>query len=274
MSLWHRLGFGRERADAAALEQQVNALQSALARCKGVARQWYGRRRALEAVGAVVIFAAGFWLGANREPLTQSVVGLVPALDFISPAPDSEAAYAAYEKGDPARALRLSRPLAEQGDVRAQSLLGLIHSNGRSALRDDAEAARWFRLAADQGDAGAQFRLGVMYFEGQGVTQDHDEAVSLYRLAADQGYAQAQYNLGVLYATGEAVEQDNVTAHMWFNLAVASFPASDTRNRNAAVQSRDVVAAKLTREQLAEAQRLAREWKPVRRTQQQAAGTA
>jgi hypothetical protein len=50
---------------------------------------------------------------------------------------------------------------------------------------------------------------------------------------------------------------------MWFNLAVAQFPASDTRNRTAAVNSRDLMANKLTREQLAEAQKLAREWQPT-----------
>jgi uncharacterized protein len=49
---------------------------------------------------------------------------------------------------------------------------------------------------------------------------------------------------------------------MWFNLAAARFPASDTRNRGLAVKNRDVVAGKMTSDQLAEAQKLAREWKP------------
>ena len=66
----------------------------------------------------------------------------------------------------------------------------------------------------------------------------------------------------LLYAQGEGAPQDNVSAHMWFNLAAARFPASDTRNRDVAVKSRDVVAGKMTAEQIAEAQRRAREWKP------------
>jgi uncharacterized protein len=118
-----------------------------------------------------------------------------------------------------------------------------------------------------QGDAAAQFRLGLMYSEGHGVPQDHAEAAEWYQRAANERYAQAQYNLGLLYANGEGVAQDNVQAHLWFNLAAVHFPASDTRNRNAALNSRDVVARKLTREQLAEAQKLAREWKPVRLAQ-------
>jgi len=121
---------------------------------------------------------------------------------------------------------------------------------------------KWFRLAADQGDAPAQFNLGVMYAEGQGVPQDNAQAAEWYRLAADHNHAQAQYNLGLWYAQGEGGSQDYVSAHMWFNLAASRFPASDTRNRSLAVKNRDVMAGKMSSEQVAEAQKLAREWKP------------
>ena len=56
--------------------------------------------------------------------------------------------------------------------------------------------------------------------------------------------------------------QNVVDAHMWFNLAAARFPANDTRNRTAAVKNRDTVASEMSSEQLAEAQKRAREWKP------------
>src|SRR6516225_5945556 len=82
------------------------------------------------------------------------------------------------------------------------------------------------------------------------------------RRAADQGDAQAQYNLGLAYARGEGVTQNAVEAHMWFNLAAARFPANDTRNRTAAVKNRDTVAGEMSSEQLAEAQKREREWKP------------
>src|SRR5262245_9264598 len=268
MSLWSRFGLGRSRAEAAALEQQVTALQTALARCKSVTRRWSVKRRTLEAVGAVLLLAAGFALGAHQEALTRSASDLVVAVGFASPARGADAAYAAYQKGDHAAALRLARPLAEQGDVRAQSLVGLLYQTGRGAPRDDAEALKWLRRAADRDDAGAQFGLGVAYSEGRGVPEDDAEAANWYRRAADQGYAPAQYNLGVLYVNGEGVAQDNVSAHMWFNIAVATFPPTDTRNRGAAVQSRDVVAGKMTRDQIAEAQKLAREWRPIRPSRQ------
>lgn len=82
-----------------------------------------------------------------------------------------------------------------------------------------------------------------------------------YRLAADQGDAPAQYNLGLSYAKGEVGEPDNVTAYVWFNLAAARFPVSDLR-RSAAAANRDLVASKMTPDQIAEAQRLTRDWKP------------
>ncbi len=83
-----------------------------------------------------------------------------------------------------------------------------------------------------------------------------------YRKAAEQGVAAAQLNLGVRYDNGQGVPQDYVQAHVWFNLAAARFLASETENRETAVRNRDRVAAKMTVAQIAEAQRLAREWKP------------
>src|SRR6266446_731413 len=67
-----------------------------------------------------------------------------------------------------------------------------------------------------------------------------------------------------IYALQAALDQckDVVDAHMWFNLAAARFPANDTRNRTAAVKNRDTVAGEMSSEQLAEAQKRAREWKP------------
>ena len=94
-----------------------------------------------------------------------------------------------------------------------------------------------------------------MYENGNGVPQDYAEAVKWYRKAADQGYARAQNNLGVMYNRGQGVPQDYVMAHMWFNLAAA---LGDEK----ALKTRDALAKNMTSEQIAEAQRLAREWKP------------
>ena len=133
--------------------------------------------------------------------------------------------------------------------------VGLEHYSSK----DYVQAIKPFRLAAEQGDATAQFYLGVMYDNGEGVPQDYAEAVKWYRLAAEQGYASAQFNLGVMYNAGQGVPQDYARAHKWLNLAASRASAEKNKKYGAA---RDQVAEKMTAAQIAEAQRLAREWKP------------
>ena len=162
---------------------------------------------------------------------------------------------AAYNKGDYATALHLWSPLADHGNAGAQKNLGLMYRTGEGVTRDYAAAMSWYRKAAEQGDANAQFNLGVMYANGQSVPQNYEAAVSWYRKAAEQGDANAQFNLGNMYATGRGGPQDSVQAHMWLNLAASK---GDTD----AVKVRDKVAEKMTPAQIAEAQKMAAEWKP------------
>jgi TPR repeat protein len=259
---WRSFGLGRDRADEAVLKERVTALQAALDKCKATARRWTELRLGFVAAIAMVCLALGFVLGLYSGPLKQAAVDLAAAVGLASPPRNADAAFAAYQNGNYAAALQLSRPLADQGDARAQSILGLIYYGGRGVPQDDNEAVKWFRRAADQDDVFGNFYLGVMFADGRGVPQDYAEAAKWYRLAADLGDAQSQYNLGLAYAKGEGVSRDNVSAHMWFNLAAARFPASDLRSRSAAVRNRDLMAGNMTPEQLAEAQKLARDWKP------------
>ena len=117
---------------------------------------------------------------------------------------------------------------------------------------DYAAAMKIIRPLAAKGEAGAQASLGFMYEKGEGVLQDYAQAVKWYRLAAAQGLATAQSNLGVMYAKGQGVPMDDVRAHMWFNLAAVKGDAD-------AVKNRDLVAKRLTPQQMSEAQKLARE---------------
>lgn len=173
-----------------------------------------------------------------------------------------EDAAAAYDRGDYATVLRLMRALADQGDDAAQHNIGLIYANGQGVPQDYAAAAAWYRKAADQGNAASQGNLGLMYAKGDGVPQDYAAAVSWFRKAANQGNATGQANLGFMYVRGDGVPQDYVQAHMWLNLAASRLAASEKENRDLAVKHRDLVAAKMTPAQIAEAQKLAREWKP------------
>ena len=99
--------------------------------------------------------------------------------------------------------------------------------------RDYTVAVQLCRPLAEKGDARAQLSLGGMYYNGQGVQAD----------------------LGVLYWNGQGVLQDVVLAYMWLSLAAAHDPD--------AVEERDLAASQMTSNEIAEAQRLAREWKPT-----------
>lgn len=174
-----------------------------------------------------------------------------------------EDAVAAYNRDDYASAIRLWRPLAEQGDAEAQHNLGVMYDIGRGVQQDYAEAVKWYKKAADQGNVNAQHAMGVMYHDGQGVIQDYAEAVRWFRRAAEQGLANAQYNLGVMYTNGQGVPQDDVKAHKWFNLSASRAPPGDDRDQ--ALNLRDIVARYMTASQIDEAQRLAQAWQPRQR---------
>jgi TPR repeat protein len=105
----------------------------------------------------------------------------------------------------------------------------------------------------------------LKYQEGEGVLQDYVQAVAWWRKAAKQGHDAAQVELGLMYEKGEGVPQDYMQAYMWFNLAASRAAlAGDAINSIQWAVQRDEVAAKMTPEQIAEAQRMAREWKPTK----------
>jgi TPR repeat protein len=168
---------------------------------------------------------------------------------------DYKAGEDAYNRGDFATALREWRPLAEQGDARAQYNLGVLYRKGRGVPQDDVQARQWYEKAAAQGQAKAQYNLGTLYLNGSGVPKDYQQALRWFRMAADQGEALAQTKIGIMYDDGQGVPHDFVQAHKWYNLAA-------TNGDKPAAELRDALAKQMTPAQIAEAQQLAREWKP------------
>ena len=120
-------------------------------------------------------------------------------------------------------------------------------------------SAEIFARLAEQGDPRAQTYLGVMYLRGQGVPQNFDAAAFWLHLAAEAGLPEAQYFLGLMYDKGQGVVQDFVVAHAWLNLAVAH---AQPRLRNRWALIRNAVASKMSEAQLAEARQLAYTWRP------------
>jgi predicted aspartyl protease len=194
-----------------------------------------------------------------RATLTALLMLVVIAGAAVAgPLEDGEAA---YHRGDYATMLRLLHPFADQGLAVAQLYLcDMYWDQG-----DYVEGLKSCHLAAAQGNADAQRSLGNDYMEGLGVTPDRTEAAKWYaraakgfRKEADQGSAHAQYELGLMYRDGLGVVQDYVQALMWFNLAASRIPASKDDRRFGC----DFVIPKMTAAQIAEAQKLTREWKP------------
>ncbi|MEX0959351.1 MAG: tetratricopeptide repeat protein [Burkholderiales bacterium] len=116
------------------------------------------------------------------------------------------------------------------------------------------EAATLWLQAAERGHARAQNGLGVLYEEGLGVERDLREAARWFRESSENGYALAMHNLGLLYRDGNGVPRDDVEAHKWLNLA------SSLNFDEKAAFERELLARRMTPEQLAEARARAQAW--------------
>lgn len=154
----------------------------------------------------------------------------VPNQTFTQGEAEIEEAITAYDKGDYDAAWREIQPLAEQENVAAQNLLGVMYHNGEGVPQDHAQASEWYRKAAEQGYAAAQKNLGVLYDNGEGVPQNYAQASMWYRKAAEQGYAAAQNNLGILYHNGDGVPQDYAQASVWYRKAAEQGYANAQNN--------------------------------------------
>jgi hypothetical protein len=126
---------------------------------------------------------------------------------------------------------------------------------GEGVVKDEIEAVKWCRKAAEQNNTYAQNDLGLCYADGRGVAKDEVEAMKWYRKAAEQNDAAGQANLGAFYGAGRGVAKDYVEAYKWRLLAAAQ---GDEFSKEAVPALERV----MTREQIAEGQKLAREFKP------------
>ena len=199
--------------------------------------------------------------------------GLALALNNLD-----EDAEAAVNRNDFATAIRIMRPLADQGNARAQRLLGMMYNAGWGVPKDDAEAVKWFRRAANQGDGDAQAYLGAEYRNGTGVPQDYVHAYMWFILAAqteEPGVNITAQNIGLLAAQRQAYNIDGIrpTELKPWQVSILkgarafNCPEGPGRDRCVKVYgyliNLDTLAMGMTPTQIAEAQKLASEWKPT-----------
>ena len=183
-------------------------------------------RRTVRALLTCALFAAGLGLAAAQEKGKVNVEDLkirAEAGDKGATRTLAELYYLGREgvEQDFTEAARWYLKLAQRGDVRAQTTLGLMYFRGYGVQKDLQAALRWWSFAAAANDPGAQYNLGVAYENGYGVAQDYAQAVQWYTKAAERPpyHVQAQFNLGMLYHEGKGVAKDPVRAYFWVKVA-------------------------------------------------------
>ena len=100
--------------------------------------------------------------------------------------------WTAYSKEDYKTAFKEWRPLAEKGDAKSQTNLGILYYNGRGALKDYKKAIAWFKKAAEQGEAESQYILGEIYIEGKAIVKSYKNAKYWVQLAYENGFVGAE----------------------------------------------------------------------------------
>ena len=196
-------------------------------------------------------------------PEEKNGVNRLSIEELISLAPKGDVAAQynlgrAYENGfgvkkDLDEAANWYQRAAEQGHSDAQNSLGMLLATAR---QDYAGAAQWFGQAAAQGNPDAQYNLGVLHRNGLGVKQDSETAVHWFQKSAQQGHVQAQRDLGKMYERGQGVKPDYQEAYQWLKLA-------QLQGDEEAENELKVCAAAMSAGQIAAAEKLAREFRPL-----------
>ena len=100
--------------------------------------------------------------------------------------------WTAYSKEDYKTAFKEWRPLAEEGDAKSQTNLGILYYNGRGVLKDYKKALAWLKKAAEQGEAEAQYILGKIYIEGKVAVKSFKNAKYWVELAYENEFVGAK----------------------------------------------------------------------------------
>jgi hypothetical protein len=186
---------------------------------------------------------------------------LVPYVVACSTTPGD----AAYRGGHPEQAANLYMKGAELGDKTAADKLGLMISQREVSAEKYGNAIKWFVRACDLGSNAGCHNSGHAHEYGEvGANKDYNKARDYYLIAADKGFMQSQYNLGSLYSN--QYFHNDVEGLKWMLLA------ERTANTCAKVPlckwvmddppgHRTKLKNRMTKNQIAEAEQLANQWK-------------
>jgi uncharacterized protein len=169
----------------------------------------------------------------------------------------------AFGRGDFAGVMSACRADAEAGDPSCQNFVGILYAEGKGVPADPAEADRWFRRAADKGNGYAALNLGaalgLAYESGEGVRRNYRSAAKWYDAAAEHGDIGAASQLTSLYERGLGLDQDLEEAYFWYRVALGDVHDPSRRSDEKALHR---VATQLSKDQIAAAEKAAREWHP------------
>lgn len=155
---------------------------------------------------------------------------------------------------------------ANQNDPLALLQLARIYGSGDAVKKDLSKTFGYSLRAAELDDPWAQRQVMASYYVGAGVAKNYVAAIEWAERAVNNPRASRgqiafmQGLLGDVYYRGSGVQEDLTVAYAWLNLAVSGGLEEDSYQQDAEKQLRDL-EGKLSREQLAEAQRLSANWK-------------
>ena len=158
------------------------------------------------------IIAGFFNISFHMKPLGLCLL-FFPSMALADPL---EAGLGALERGHYGTALRALRPLANQGDISAQVILGNLYEKGLGIKQDNSTALSWYEKAAEQNSKEGQYNAGLMYFNGSGVEVNREASYQWFSKAAEAGSMEAAYMLGVSYHDGKGVSVNFERARFWF----------------------------------------------------------
>jgi TPR repeat protein len=165
-----------------------------------------------------------------------------------------------FGANDIAQAVEWLRKAAAQNYAPAEFQVGQLFDFGFGVTQDNGEALTWYRRAAEHGSGAGARAVGDFYAKGRGVPADVVAAARWYRRGADRDDIQAQYKLAQMYFDGTGVTRDYSSAYVWYTLAASQAPLLD--NRKGLIELRNIAGARMTPEQVAEAERRVATWKP------------
>ena len=111
---------------------------------------------------------------------------------------------------------------AEQGNVRAQFMMGYIYYHAKGVAEDSVQGIDWWQKAAKNGHAEAQWELGNAYVTGQGVIRDEPTGYAWYSISADSGFTFAKRDkgrIGQKMQPGDIIRGEEIAKHL-----LLSFP--------------------------------------------------